>query len=114
MAEQNHVCRKCGHVGVPNWVHWVDGMDGGYTPRCTECNSVTYTKREWLKQDYAEKTMPVFIAAISGIPIIILGAVLINDDLFISLIPLWFIGFCLMIIIGAIGERRFVNLHEDE
>ena len=113
MAEQNHVCRKCGHVGVPNWVHWVDGMDGGYTPRCTECNSVTYTKREWLKQDYAEKFLPVFIGYFGGGILLILGASYF-DDRAMSLLPVWFIGFILMLIINAIGERRFVSSHEDE
>ena len=113
MAEQNHVCRKCGHVGVPNWVHWVDGMDGGYTPRCTDCNSVTYTKREWLKQDYAEKFLPVFMGYFAGGLLLILGASYF-DDRAMSLLPVWFIGFILMLIINAIGERKFVSSHEDE
>ena len=88
-------------------------MDGGYTPRCTECNSVTNTKREWLKQDYAEKFFPVFTGYFFGGIFLIIGASLL-DDRAISLIPFWFIGFFLMIIINAIGERRFVSLHEDE
>jgi len=115
MAE-DHVCRRCGHVGEPNWVHWEAAfeMDGGYTPRCTECNSITYTKKEWLKQDYSEKTLPVFIAVFL-VPLALFPvALLLNDDLAVSLIPFWFIGLILTVIIFAIGERRFVNLHEDE
>jgi len=114
MAEQNHVCRNCGHVGVPNWVAWVDGMDGGSTPHCTECNSVTYTKRGWLKQDYSEKTLPVFLGYFFGGILLILCASYF-DDRAISLGSIWFIGlFIYGFIIFPIGERRFVSSHEEE
>jgi len=115
MAEQNHVCRECGHVGVPNWIDWFDGMErSGSTPRCTECDSVTNTKRGWLKQDYAGKFVLPFMGYFFGGLLLILGASEF-DDRAMSLLPVWFIGlFLIGGILHPMGERRFVSLHEDE
>ena len=116
MAGETHVCRKCGHVGEPNWVHWESAfdMDGGYTPRCNKCNAITYTKKEWLKQDYSEKSTPLFMGYFVGGALVCAGTLLFDEDLYLSIVPFWFTGLILVVIFGAMGERRFVKLHEDE
>ena len=65
MTEQDepHICRSCGHVGVPNWKSWdmvehkQDGSTSewsGSSPICAECGTYVYTKQEWLEMDWGE------------------------------------------------------------
>jgi len=116
--QPNHLCRNCGYVGEPNWVHWVQGMEGGYTPRCVECNAIVKTKREWYKDEYAEKTGVWFVPLFGLFTLLYIGGMSLPVDqhevienalgaTYCFALLTTFLGFFL-------GERRYVRLREEE
>ena len=128
MTEQKkpHICRKCGHLGAPNWNDWdmvehkQDGSKSewsGSTPRCTECNAIVRTKREWWSYDYEQKNFTRTFVGMVLIPLFILpiGFMLTDGewwaDVFCLLILSFFIG---TVISLEVGKRRYIRICEEE
>jgi len=93
-------------------------MEGGYTPRCVECNAIVKTKREWYKDEYAEKTGVWFVPLFGLFTLLYIGGMSLPVDqhevienalgaTYCFALLTTFLGFFL-------GERRYVRLREEE
>ena len=133
MTERNepHICRGCGHVGIPNWKKWdmVEHKEGGGTsewsgssPICAECGVYVYTKQEWLEIDWGrtDENNRYFGRGLFSLLVIVLGFAAPFE---FSFLPSWF-GM-VMIAVGILSlihsmssysqeKRRYMQMREEE
>ena len=132
MTKQNepHICRKCGHVGAPDWKSWdmvehkQDGSTSewsGSSPICAECGVYVNTKQEWLEIDWGEtdENDRYMWRGLISAWVIILG--FISGEF--SFLPSWFgmaiIAIGILFLIHSMSsnyqaKRRYMQMREEE
>ena len=93
-------------------------MEGGYTPRCVECNDIVKTKREWYKDEYAAKTGVWFVPLLGLFTLLYIGGMSLPVDQHEVLQNALGVSYCFafltIFLAFFLGERRYVRLREEE